>query len=69
MYTSNSNSDLTSSDVGVILRTLGYEWSNEAQCYYSTDFEMGLLTHKQGKELARRIVKNWQRKEDNDETN
>lgn len=51
-----SRSDyLTSSEVYEILKPLGYRWSNEAQCYYSTDFELALLTDKEGYNLAQRI--------------
>ena len=37
---------LTTSEASEILKPLGYRWSNEAQCYYSTDFELALLTDK-----------------------
>lgn len=55
-----SDMNLTSSDASLILRSLGYEWSNEAQCYYSTDFKLGLLTDNQGKELAKRVAESWE---------
>lgn len=48
---------LTSSQVYQILATLGYEWSNEAQCYYSTDFKLAPITGRQGYELAKRLLK------------
>ena len=54
----NPNSDeLTRSEISQILRKLGYRWSNEAQCYYSTDFEMPILTDNEGKTMAKRINK------------
>lgn len=60
MNISRSN-HLTSSEVSEILKPLGYRWSNEAQCYYSTDFELALLTDKEGYNLAQRIQRTYQR--------
>lgn len=51
----SNNNELTTSEVSQILHTLGYRWSNEAQCYYSTDFELPLLTGAKGHNLANRI--------------
>ena len=59
MNISRSN-HLTSSEVYEILKPLGYRWSNEAQCYYSTDFELSLLTDKEGYNLAQRIQRTYQ---------
>lgn len=38
-----------------ILYQLGYYWSNEAQCYYSTDYKLPLLTNDEGHYLANQI--------------
>ena len=51
---SNKNK-LTTSEISQSLHVLGYRWSNEAQCYYSTDFELPLLTDRKGEKLAERI--------------
>ena len=53
----SNGKDLTLSEISWILRPLGYCWSNEAQCYYSTDFEIPLLDGQRGRELASRIYK------------
>lgn len=51
-----SRSDqLTGSEIYQILRKLGYRWSNEAQCYYSTDFKMPILTDNEGEIMAKRL--------------
>ena len=55
-YRGNSN-HLASSGVSQILQKLGYKWSNEAQCWYSTDFKMPLLNDDAGYNLADRINK------------
>lgn len=55
----NDSSHLTRSEVSEILSELGYRWSNEAQCYYSTDFELALLTNKEGYNLAQRIQRTY----------
>lgn len=51
----NNSNHLTCSEVSETLSELGYRWSNEAQCYYSTDFELPLLTDEEGYNLAERI--------------
>lgn len=38
-----------------VLHKLGYRWSNEAQVYYSTDFEMATLTPSQANALVKHI--------------
>lgn len=38
-----------------VLHNLGYRWSNEAQVYYSTDFEMATLTPSQAERLVENI--------------
>lgn len=38
-----------------VLHKLGYRWSNEAQVYYSTDFEMAALTPSQAERLVENI--------------
>lgn len=38
-----------------VLHKLGYRWSNEAQVYYSTDFEMATLTPSQAGHLVKSI--------------
>lgn len=53
-YRGNSN-HLASSEVSQILQKLGYKWSNESQCWYSTDFKMPLLNDDAGYNLADRI--------------
>ena len=53
-----SSDELTTSEVSGLLSDLGYRWSNEAQCYYSTDFELPLLTDKEGRHLAQAIMEN-----------
>lgn len=55
---SNGSNKLTTSEVSGLLGDLGYRWSNEAQCYYSTNFELPLLTHEQGRSLAKAIMEN-----------
>lgn len=56
---SNGSNKLTTSEVSGLLSDLGYRWSNEAQCYYSTDFELPLLTGEGGYNLAERIPKTY----------
>lgn len=55
----NNSNHLTRSEVSETLSELGYRWSNEAQCYYSTDFELALLTNKEGYNLAQRIQRTY----------
>lgn len=38
-----------------VLHKLGYRWSNEAQVYYSTDFELATLTPRQANALVKHI--------------
>lgn len=57
MNSTNNGGRLTTSEVYMILNKLGYEWSNEAQCYYSTDYQLSVLQHNEGRELATRIKK------------
>lgn len=53
----NASNNLTIQEISSILNLLGYCWSNEAQCYYSIDFEMPILTDNEGKNMAKRINK------------
>lgn len=57
----NNSNHLTRSEVSEALSELGYRWSNEAQCYYSTDFELPLLTDEEGYNLAERIQDTYER--------
>nr|DAX90318.1 MAG TPA: hypothetical protein [Caudoviricetes sp.] len=43
----NASNELTPSEVYGVLHDLGYYWSNETQCYYSSNFELPLLTDAQ----------------------
>lgn len=51
----NASNNLTIQEISSILNILGYCWSNEAQCYYSTDFKMLILTDNEGKTMAKRL--------------
>lgn len=61
MLMADGSKQLNTSETSEVLYSLGYRWSNEAQCYYSTDFLLPCIKGAEGHILAQRIIKNYER--------